>query len=132
MNKKNQNIFVDNINMETQTVFHASGDINIYPCSFERGRSIVAQGTRASQKGRMVTEDDGTSLFRPYAKDSGARYRKLFQTAHGEVKATKESIIVAFRFPQRMGRTLIEALFGEETAEVKAFIKTRRQDTEWE
>ena len=128
---KQKNIFVENLNMETQTVFHTSGDINIYPCDFERGQQIVAGGTRASQKGRMITEDDGTSHFKHYRQGSGSRYEPLFGTAHGEVKETKQSVIMTFRFPKKLGKALIEALFAEECEEVKAFIKTRRQTTNW-
>ncbi|MBO7466834.1 MAG: hypothetical protein J6T94_04020, partial [Bacteroidaceae bacterium] len=90
---KKQNVFIENLQMETQTVFNQNGNINIYPCGFEAGQHIVSGGDRASQKGRMVTEDDGTSHFRAYAKDSGSRYNTLFRTAHGEVKETLEILI---------------------------------------
>ena len=117
--------------METQTVFNQNGNINIYPCAFELGQHIVVGGDRASQKGRMVTEDDGTSHFRAYAKDSGSRYNMLFRTVHGEVKETLESVIFQLRFPKRMGKALIETLFREETDEQAAFIKTRQEETKW-
>lgn len=126
-----KNVFVESINMETQTVFHNNGSINIYPCDFELGQHIVSGGTVASQKGRMTTDDDGRSKFVPYAQDSGSRYEPLFDTAHGEVKATKQSVVIIFRFPKKLGKTLIEALFAEESKEVKAFIKTRNTITEW-
>ncbi len=128
---KKQNVFIDNINMDTQTVFHASGDINIYPCDFERGQQIVSGGTRASQKGRMITEDDGTSRFKHYRHDSGSRYNRLFTTAHGDIKESGSSVIFTLRFPKRMGKALIEALHDEECEEMKAYIKTRRTTTEW-
>lgn len=126
-----QKTFVETINMETQTVFHASGDINIYPCDFERGQQIVAGGSRASQKGRMVTEDDGTSHFKHYRHNSGSRYNRLFMTAHGDIKECESNIIFTLRFPKRMGKTLIEALYHDETEEMKAYVKTRRTTTEW-
>ena len=128
---KQQNIFVENINMETQTVFHTSGDINIYPCEFERGQQIVAGGTRASQKGRMITEDDGTSHFKHYRQGSVSRYNRLFTTAHGDIKESESTVIFTLRFPMRMGKALIEALYNDESEEMKAYIKTRRTLTEW-
>ena len=128
---KQQNIFVENINMETQTVFHTSGDINIYPCEFERGQQIVAGGTRASQKGRMITEDDGTSHFKHYRQGSGSRYNRLFTTAQGDIKESVSTVIFTLRFPKRMGKALIEALYNDESEEMKAYIKTRRITTEW-
>ena len=129
MQKKN--VFIENLQMETQTVFNQNGNINIYPCGFEMGQHIVSDGNCASQKGRMVTEDDGTSHFRAYAKDSGSRYNTLFRTAHGEVKETLENVIFQLRFPKRIGKSLIEALFREEVDELAAFIKTRKTETQW-
>ena len=129
---KKQQVFISNLQMETQTVFTENGNINIYPCSFEQGQHIVAGGmSEAIQKGRMVTDDDGTSRFTPYAKDSGSRYRQLFRTAHGEVKETLGSVIFQLRFPKRLGKALIESLYSEESQEQAAFIKTRRQETKW-
>ena len=129
MQKKN--VFIENLQMETQTVFNQNGNINIYPCGFEMGQHIVSDGNCARQKGRMVTEDDGTSHFRAYAKDSGSRYNTLFRTAHGEVKETIGNVIFQLRFPKRMGKSLIEALFREEVDEQAAFIKTRQTETQW-
>jgi len=118
--------------METQTTFTENGNINIYPCSFELGQHIVAGGIgEASQKGRMVTDESGTSHFTPYAQGSGSRYTTLFRTAHGEVKETLENVIFQLRFPKRMGKALIESLFREETDEQAAFIKTRQTETQW-
>ena len=130
-NNNPKNVFIDTVKMETQTVFNENGVINICPCGFELGQHIVATGNTASQKGRMVTEDDGTSHFRAYAKDSGSRYNTLFRTAHGEVKETLETVIFQLRFPKRMGKALIESLYREETDEQAAFIKTRQTETQW-
>ena len=126
-----KNIFIQNLRMETQTFFTENGNINIYPCAFELGQHIVSGGNRVRQKGCMVTEDDGTSHFRAYAKDSGSRYNTLFGTAHGEVKETLETVIFQLRFPKRLGKALIESLFREETDEQAAFIKTRQTETKW-
>ena len=128
---KQQNVFIENLQMETQTVFYQNGDIKIYPCDFELGQQIVCGGDKASQKGRMVTDDNGTSHFRAYAKDSGSRYKTLFLTAHGEVKETMGAVIFQLRFPKCLGKALIESLFREETDEQAAFIKTRQTETQW-
>lgn len=128
---KQQNIFVENINMETQTVFHNNGSINIYPCDFELGQHIVSGGSVASQKGRMTTDDEGRSKFMPYAQNSGSRYTNLFATAHGEIKETASSVIFTLRFPKKYGQALIESLFREEMEKMEAYIKTRNTTTEW-
>ena len=128
---QNIKVFIDNINIETQTTYAENGKINIYPCDFEENPHLVQNGDRVSQKGRMVTEDDGTSCFRPYATNSGSRYNNLFQTAHGTVKETLNDVIIQLRFPKRLGKALIEAMFKDETEEVAAFIKTRTTETNW-
>lgn len=117
--------------METQTVFCQNGDINIYPCAFEQGRSIVAGGRKASQQGRMVTDDSGRSSFHPYAKASGSRYTSLFRSQHGEVKETADSMIFTLRFPKRLGAELIASLHRKETEEHGAFIRTIQAETQW-
>ena len=129
---RENNVFIENINMETQTIFHNNGSVNIYPCDFELGQHIIANGRNiASQKGRMTTDDDGRSHFRPYAKGSGHRYMRLFDTPHGEMKMTKENIIFTLKFPKRFGKALIEKLLGEESDMMKAYVKSRRTETHW-
>ncbi len=126
-----QKVFIENLKLATQTVFMQTGNINIYPSASEMGQHIVAGGDKASQKGRMVTDQSGTSHFHPYAKDSGSRYTSLFRTAHGEVKETLDSVIFQLRFPKKLGKALIETLYHKETEEQEAWIKTRRTETQW-
>ena len=129
--KKETNVFIDTIHIETQTTYAENGRINILPCAFEENPHLVLHGDRASQKGRMVTEDDGTSHFHPYATDSGSRYNTLFRTAHGSVKETQEQVIFQLRFPKQLGKEVIEHFFREETSEQAAFVMTRRNETQW-
>ena len=127
----NNQVFVDEIHMETQTVFHNNGSINIYPCEFELGQQIVAGGFVASQKGRMTTEADGRSHFRPYAFDSGPRYTPLYDTSQGEGKATKEMVFFHLSFPKRMDKAYFLAALSEEMDQMKAFVRTRQALTQW-
>ncbi|MBP3843171.1 MAG: hypothetical protein J6E29_05970 [Prevotella sp.] len=130
MNKKH-NVFNDNIRIETQTIYAENGNINIFPCAFEENHNIVAHGDTASQKGRMITHDDGTSHFHAYAVDSGSRYLTLFRTAHGEVKVTRDSIIFQLRFHKRLGKATIMAMLRDEQQEQLTFIKKRRSKKIW-
>lgn len=97
MNKTN--IFVDTVNMETQTVFHNNGEINIYPCEFELGQEILASGWAATQKGRMITRTDGNSTFLPYAKDSGSRYDELWVNPYSVLKMSKGRLVLTVSVP---------------------------------
>ena len=114
-----KNVFVNNLHLETHTEFRADGDIHIYPCEFEIGQQIVDGATTVSQKGRMVTEDDGTSHFRHYRKDSGPRYTPLMTTEHGEVKASKKDIIIRFAFPKHLTFQQMINLLRREVREIE-------------
>jgi len=129
--KNSKKVFIDNIKIETQTMYRQNGIINIYPCIFEENPHMVAHGDRASQKGRMVTQDDGSSCFRPYAQDSGSRYNTLFLTAHGSVKETQHDVIFQLRFPKRIDKGLLEKILHEEQEEQLTFVKTRGSETKW-
>lgn len=128
---KKINVFVDNVNIDTQTRYFENGNINIYRCAYVENPHLVLHGDRVSQKGRMVTQDDGTSSFRPYAVESGSRYNRLFETAHGTVKETQNDIIIQLRFPKRLGKALVGTMFKDESEEVAAFIMTRPSETNW-
>jgi len=131
MIRKSRIVFIDNTSIETQTVYFENGKIKVSPWKLEENHHIVADGNFVSQKGRMVTEDDGTSVFRPYAVGSGSRYKTIFCTGHGMMKETKNDIIVQLHLPKRLGKAMIKALLMEEVEEMCAFIKTRRTKTFW-
>ena len=124
-------VFIDNIAMEAEAVFYVNGDINVTPCDFELGQHIVNGAAIVSQKGRMVTQVNGASHFRPFATGTGSRYRKLFSTPHGEVKETNGQVIVRFRFPREYGKEYIEKLLREESEKILEFIRSRETETKW-
>lgn len=129
--KKTKRVFIDTIRIETQTMYCENGEINIYPCSFEVNPMMVVDGEYASQKGRMVTFNDGTSKFHPYAVDSGSRYKTIYCSAHGSLRETKNDVVFQLRFPKRLGKGLIMDLLRKEVKEMVAFVKTRREETQW-
>ncbi len=122
MNK--EKIFIEDVSMETQTTFYANGNINIYPCGFELGQHIVSGSKIAVQRGRMETEDDGTSHFVPYRSNSGSRYRRLFATDHGEVKSSKTSIIFCLKFPIKMNPAKMVKAITRETLKMAQYVAT--------
>lgn len=124
-------VFIDNIEMETQTVFYLNGNIIITPCEFELGKHIISGATVLSQKGRMVTEDNGTSHFRPFETGTGSRYKSLFHTPHGEVKETNDQVIFQLRFPKKLGKELIETLLHNESEKMQEWVQSRETETKW-
>ena len=110
--------------METQTVFTENGNINIYPCSFELGQHIVGCGKEVKQKGKMVTDESGTSHFYPYATDSGSRYNHIFHTRHGEVKESATSLIFLLRFPKKQDWEVTNEQLFDEMEEMREWAQT--------
>ena len=140
-----QQILAGEIAMDTQTRFHANGDINIFPCSWV-DEQVTTGGVR-KPRGRMTIEEDGTSHFKAYRTNTGPKYEILFETAHGVVKMTRpiyrsdrehhrrrmdlESVYVTFRFPKTYGLALTKALYEEEADQIMSFLKTRKEETIW-
>ena len=120
---KANNVFTDTVQMDTQTVFHTNGSISIYPCPYELGQQIVAGDFRASQKGRMTTEDNGTSRFMPYLDRGHRRYDLLFATRHGTVKESRRCVVFTVSFPKTYGKALIGRLLPEEFGQMEAYVK---------
>ena len=123
-NNNPKNVFIDTVKMETQTVFNENGVINICPCGFELGQHIVATGNTASQKGRMVTEDDGTSCFSPYRHGSGSRYTYLHSTARSTVKMSQREVIVVTRLPIALPNWEMRRVYDEESSKVGRFLRS--------
>ena len=62
-----KNVFIETVKIDTQTVYHENGIVSVTPAVYEDGRHQVVAGgkTSVSQKGKLVTEDDGRSKFLP-------------------------------------------------------------------
>ena len=67
-------------------------------------------------------------------------YETIFQTAHAEVKITRENskhnpnrgrVKIDFSFPKKYPLELMKQLFRDETIEVAAFLATRKTNTLW-
>ena len=132
-----KNVFIETVKIDTQTVYHENGIVSVTPTVYEDGKHQVVAGgkTSVSQKGKLVTEDDGRSKFLPYAAGSGSRYSRVFKTRHGSVKQSQSNIIFSINFPKKYGKNLINTLLHEEMALIEAYAKSQScvgKDEEWE
>ena len=124
-----QHILAGNIKMDTQTIFHENGDVNIFPCGWVDEQ--VTNGGCRRPKGRMTIEEDGTSHFRAYRANSGSRYQLLYETANGSCKRTRSVLLVTLRLPLGIGRIkIIEALWRQ-TQEIINYIRSLKENTAW-
>lgn len=132
-----KNIFIETTRMDTQTVFHENGGVTITPAEYEYGRhQIVAGGMMSvTQKGKLITNDDGSSKFLPYVGGGGSRYTRIFKTRHGTVKQSKANIIFSINMPKKYGKKLINNILHEELRQIEAYAKSQKsvgKDEEWE
>lgn len=133
LNVQGKQVFIENVNMETQTIYKVDGRVITKPCDFELGQHILTGGrTSISQRGSMRIEDDGSGTFRPFRTDTGSPFDEIFETPHGSVREYKTCIVVKHTFPKKLGKALIESLYNKESEDVMAFIKTRKTGTEWQ
>lgn len=124
-----QQILAGEIGMDTQTRFHVNGDVNIYPCPWA-DEQVTSGGSRRP-KGRMTIEEDGTSHFHAYRSNSGSRYTQLFMTANGEVKRTRQNLIVKLVVPLGIGRLAIVEALTRQMAEIINYIRSLKEITLW-
>ena len=106
----NKQLLTQNVKMDGSINFQTNGNINVYPCPWEHDGSL------------------------------GPKYLTIFETAHGQVKMTREHsrknpnrgcVKVEFRFPKAYPLELTKQLYREESEEVNAFLATRKTNTLW-
>ena len=140
-------LLLQNVKMDGSVNFHANGDINFYPCPWENDKQVTLGG-KIETRGRMAVQEDGTSIFKAYRKNTGPRRELLYSTRHAVVEANHpiyrsdrkakvrrldmENIYVTFKFPKNLGLSLTKVFFEEEADEVMAYFKTRKEETVWE
>ena len=139
-NSYKQQILHD-VQMDTQTTFMNNGDINIFPCLWEQDKAPVTadgKGLVRYRAGVMVEEDGRTRMKRYHDGLNGPKYETLFQTAHADVKRTREMnhgqrgcLKVEFRFPRRYPLSLMKSLFYQESEEIMAYFNSRKEETVW-
>ena len=139
-NSYKQQILHD-VQMDTQTTFMNNGDIHIYPCSWEFDKApVTAEGKPLVRyRAGVMVEEDGRTLMKRYRDGmNGPRYETIFETAHADVKRTREMnhgqrgcLKVEFRFPRRYPLSLMKSLFSEETEEIIAYFNSRKEETIW-
>lgn len=126
-------IFIDNVQMDTQTAFLANGNINIYPCAWESDKVPVTADGAASFKGRIRVEEDGSTRVTPYNIGSqGPRYIPLFETDHCQVQMTQGGkLIERWTFKPSMTADEILTTRTLEGVKVSKFYQSRSTKTVW-
>ena len=140
-NNNNKLQILHDVQMDTQTAFMNNGDINIYPCSWEFDKAPVTADGKPMVRYRagVMVVDDGTAVVKRFRDGlNGPKYETIFETAHADVKRTREMnhgqrgcLKVEFRFPRRYPLALMKSLFYEESEEIMAYFNSRKEETVW-
>ena len=146
-----QEILLQAVKMDGSINFQTNGDINVYPCPWEDGKEVT-DGSRVRYRGGIEVDADGRTRVKRYRDGmNGPMHDVIFETPHGAVKITRpiyrksdcgshkagerligdEFVYVTFKFPKKYGVALMKALFQEESDEVMAYLKTRKEETVW-
>ena len=129
----NQNIFMKDVRMDTQTAFLANGNINIWPCAWETDKVPFTEGRRASFHGRIQVEEDGrTQVTRYNIGSQGPLYTLLYETEHCQVLMTpRGKIIERWSFPPALTADEIRTIRTLEGVKVDGFYNSRKAETKW-
>ena len=125
-----------NVQMDGSINFQTNGDINVYPCPWESDK-VVTNGNRVRYEGGIEVDADGRTRVKRWNRGSrGPMYETLFETAHANVKITREKtnrgrVKIDFSFPKKYPLELMKQLFREETLEIAAWLMTRKTNTLW-
>ena len=147
INKKKyqEQLLLQAVKMDGSINFQTNGDINIYPCPWEDGKEVT-DGSRVRYRGGIEVDADGRTRVKRYNDGKyGPKYEVLYKTAHGKVqmnhpqirpgdgyrRKSEEFVYVSFKFPKKYGLALTKALYAEESDEMLAFFKTRKEETVW-
>ena len=139
-NSYKQQILHD-VQMDTQTTFMNNGDINIYVCPWEQDKAPVTASGKPIVRYRagVTVVDEGRTVVKRVREGlQGPKYEVIYQTAHADVKRTREMnhgqrgcLKVEFRFPRRYPLSLMKSLFYKESEEIMAYFNSRKEETVW-
>ena len=142
MNKQHyKQQIMNDVKMDTQTAFMNNGDIYIYPCAWETDKAPVTADGKSMVRYRagVTVIDEGRTVVKRFRDGmNGSKYEMLFQTAHADVKRTREMnhgqrgcLKVEFRFPRRYPLSLMKSLYQKESEEITAYFNSRKEETVW-
>ena len=132
---------LNDVQMDTQTTFMNNGDINIHVCPWEQDKAPVTVEGKPIVRYRagVTVVDEGRTVVKRFRDGmNGPKYEVIFQTAHADVKRTREMnhgqrgcLRVEFRFPRRYPLSLMKSLFYKESEEIMCYFNSRKEETVW-
>ena len=143
--KFQEQILQNAVQMDASVNFQLNGNMLIVPCPWEDDKKVT-NGERVRYRGGIEVDQDGRTRVKRYNDGkNGPKLETLYESAHGAVKMTRpqirpyngrrrmdeEFVYVTFKFPKKYGLALTKALYAEESDEIMAFFKTRKEKTIW-
>ena len=129
---ENENIFLRDAKIHTETVYQMNGNINIYPCPWDEQDPLLSS-PQTSFRGRITVDDDGHTTVRPYRQGArGPLYREKFATEHCQVMVSGNGALMErWRFPRRLSMAEILAARERERPQIDAYFMSRKEAPQW-
>jgi len=120
-------LLLNEVRMDSQTVFFMNGDINIYPACYEHPEPLTS-GHMRSYPARITVMEDGKAEVRPYKVGTqGPRYKVIYRTEHCDVQLwNNDKIVECWKFPPRLSIHDIWAIRKREMPMVTAFFQSMK------
>ena len=132
---------LNDVQMDTQTTFMNNGNISIHVCPWEQDKAPVTADGKPLVRYRagVTVVDEGRTVVKRFRDGlNGPKYEVIFQTAHADVKRTRElnhgrrgCLKVEFRFARRYPLSLIKSLIRVESEEIMCYLNSRKEETVW-
>ena len=118
------------LQQDMQCHLATSGEIKLVPYAWDSTKEHFNKPAR--YRATVNVQENGRTHVIPIQTGSnGNRYNKIFTTANGEVRTTQTKVIMVLAFPLKYGKALVGALMQDEMREMEAFIRTRKDTTNW-
>lgn len=112
--------------LETQTKYDPEGTIRTWPCSFNMDRTIPLERGPITVRGKMIVEENGTSLFMPYRSTKNSRYLQVYKKGRTTIKVTKADILIISRINRNQDYQNVAIDWHNEIESADEFILTNK------
>ena len=119
-----EKIFNSDATINGTVTYATDGTVQIVPT--KPSSTDITGGSRVRQRGVLLTDDKGTSLFTPYNTNLDVhRYNKVFSTLNGLVYTTqKRNIVLKLTTQSGISQQEMARIIREETSQMITFIKS--------
>jgi hypothetical protein len=128
--KNSIQILKNNAELDTTTVYHENGDIQVYACPWNEGAEPLTDGNKKTYRARITMAENGDFTVKAYRIGSqGPRYRKRFATEHCEVlESDNGQLLERWKFAPTLSIHEVWSIRRREQPAVNAYYLTLKEN----